>query len=93
MNDEVLDFIHRRFPKDCNWTSGNCYYFARILNARFGGTIYYGVEAGHFVTEIDGRFYDWTGEIPDNDDLYIIWSDFDSYDAAQKLRIIEDCIL
>lgn len=40
--NEVTEFIHRRFPDDCNWTSGNCYYFAVILQARFGGEkLYY----------------------------------------------------
>lgn len=93
MQNEVLDFIHRRFPINNDWVSGNCYYFARILNARFGGTIYYDVEIGHFVTEINGKFYDWNGEVPENDDLYVLWSNFDSYDQCQKMRIIKDCIL
>ena len=93
MSNEVLDFIHKRFPIDNDWVSGNCYYFARILNARFGGLIYYDVEIGHFVTEINGRFYDWNGEVPENDDLYVLWSNFDSYDPCQKMRIVRDCIL
>ena len=36
---EVMEFIQRRFPKDSNWTNGNCYYFALILSDRFNGTI------------------------------------------------------
>ena len=34
--DEVIEFIKRRFPTDSNWLSGNCYYFAKILQERFG---------------------------------------------------------
>ena len=30
--NQVEEFIQRRFPVDCNWTNGNCYYFAVILN-------------------------------------------------------------
>ena len=32
---EILDFIQRRFPKDSDWTTGNCYWFAGILGNRF----------------------------------------------------------
>ena len=35
LEEIVLKFIKRRFPVDCNWLSGNCYYFAQILMARF----------------------------------------------------------
>ena len=30
LNKDILDFINRRFPidKDCDWMTGNCYYFA-----------------------------------------------------------------
>ena len=61
MKNEVLDFINRRFPCDCNWTNGNCFYFAVILAVRFNGKVYYDPINGHFVTEIKGRLYDWKG--------------------------------
>ena len=48
--DKILDFIHRRFEQDCEWTSGNCYYFALILKGRFRkGKIVYDVIDGHFL--------------------------------------------
>ena len=31
---DVLEFIHRRFKKDNDWTTGNCYYFACILKEK-----------------------------------------------------------
>jgi len=46
----VLEFIHRRFPQDSNWLTGNCYHFALILSSVFNGDIFYDVVAGHFVT-------------------------------------------
>lgn len=33
--NKIEEFINRRFPNDCNWLSGNCYYFAIILKDRF----------------------------------------------------------
>ena len=63
-NDMVLEFIHRRFPVDCHWLDGNCYYFALILLDRFPiGKILYDVIDGHFVCEIDGVKYDWSGVV------------------------------
>lgn len=90
--NEVLEFIKRRFPHECNWSSGNCYYFAIILKDRFPeGTIYYDVINGHFVFEYLNKYYDWAGEI--NPDGHLVdWENFDKYDKLQKSRIIRDCI-
>ena len=45
MNDDILDFIARRFPitegDNDHWMTTNCYYFARILKSRFKGEIWY----------------------------------------------------
>ena len=35
--DKVIDFIKKRFKIDCDWTTGNCFYFAKILESRFPG--------------------------------------------------------
>ena len=44
-NDDILDFIARRFPitegDNNDWMGKNCYYFARILKSRFKGEIFY----------------------------------------------------
>lgn len=93
-NDEVLDFIKKRFSIDCNWTNGNCYYFAVILKERFGGLIMYDVVNGHFAVYIDGILYDWHGIVIWEDlSYYVEWDKFDDYDSLQKQRIIRDCIL
>lgn len=94
MKNKILDFIHHRFPIDCKWLNGNCYYFALILKNRFNGIIFYDVIDGHFITEIDGLKYDWSGVVKeDNNHIYIEWDKFEEYDELQKQRIIRDCIL
>jgi len=92
MKNKVLEFIKKRFPVDCNWLDGNCYYFAQILKLRFSGTIFYDVVYGHFVTEIGGIKYDWSGVVNDKDREYIRWDDFSYYDLLLEKRIIRDCI-
>ena len=91
--DDVLEFIHRRFPVDNDWLTGNCYYFAMILKERFGGTICYDVIDGHFLTVIDGVKYDWSGVVPANNHPYVIWDSFECYDRNQFNRVYMDCIL
>lgn len=100
-NNEVLEFIRRRFPCDplASWTTKNCYYFAIILKARFAeGSIYYDVVDGHFLFLYKGWFYDYYGiafsetDIP-NPYRVIEWDKFDNYDRNQQQRIIEYCIL
>ena len=92
IQDEVLEFIHRRFPTDYNWKSGNCYFFAVILHEKYKcSTIYYDVIDGHFCVKIGDKYYDWEG-------VYypaapIEWDNFDEYDSLLKQRIIRDCIL
>lgn len=92
MVDDVLSFIQRRFYKDCNWTDGNCYYFALILKTRFpGGLIYYDVINGHFLYKYCDKYYDWTGIVNPVGKL-VEWGKFGKYDAAQKKRITRSCL-
>lgn len=97
MRDKVLEFIHRRFPVDCRWTSGNCYYFAMILKSRFPqGAIYYDTVQGHFIVYIGGLYYDYRGvyRVSEADSAHLIdWGSFSEYDKHQYQRIVKDCIL
>lgn len=94
MQDEVLEFIRRRFVDDCNWTNGNCYYFAVILKTRFpDGEIFYDVINGHFVFLYNNVFYDYIGAYSEYKDVLILWDEFDKYDSLLKQRIIRDCIM
>lgn len=91
--NEVLDFIKKRFPNDCNWLNGNCYYFSQILKSRFpSGDICYDVINGHFVFKYKSKYYDWYGEVSKNGKI-VRWDSFEYYDSLQKQRIIRDCIL
>lgn len=94
VSTKVIEFIKRRFPTDCNWTTGNCYYFVVILKNRFpDGDIVYDLISGHFLFWYHGKMYDYNG-VWDHKERYIInWNNFDSYDSNQKKRIIEDCIM
>lgn len=93
MKNEVLEFIRRRFEKDCNWTTGNCYYFAIILKDRFPeGEVYYDVIYGHFVFQYRNQYYDWNGIVKSVGYL-VGWDKFDEYDFLQKEVIVRDCIL
>ena len=90
--DEVLEFIERRFKKDCDWINGNCYYFAVILQERFpGGIIYYDVIDGHFLYFYNENYYDWVGIVKPTGVL-IDWDRFGEYDSLQKKVIIRDCV-
>lgn len=92
--NKVLQFISRRFESDCNWKTGNCYYFAVILKTRFPeGKIFYDVISGHFLFQYRNQFYDWSGLYHSNDTYLVSWEEFDQYDHLQKARIIRDCIM
>lgn len=93
LNDNVLDFITNRFQIDCDWTSGNCYYFAKILEARFpGGSIYYDVIDRHFIYRYKGNYYDYNGIVEMNGKRIIPWNRFKEYDINVYKRVIRDCI-
>jgi hypothetical protein len=89
---KVVEFIKRRFPTDCNWTNGNCYYFALILSSRFNGIIYYDVIDGHFICKIDNNYYDYFGIVDINNRILVEWNKFQEYDSLQYERIMQDVI-
>lgn len=96
MRTEVLEFIKRRFSKDCDWTNGNCWWFASILCERFaavGAERWYCPVEGHFVTMIDGVFYDANGIfIPLKEEKPQRWKDLILDDATYAMRLVRDCM-
>ena len=97
--DRIEEFIKRRFQKDCDWTNGNCYFFALILHDRFAdyddGFIVYEPIAGHFMFKYDGKYYDWTGQVeltPAQKEAIVYWVEYRHMDEAHYARIVRDCI-
>ncbi len=77
---------------DTVFTCGCCYWFAAILCMRFSGRtrMMYDQVENHFVTEIDGRMYDITGDVTDKYDVEP-WDELD--DDLLKSRLVRDCIM
>ena len=92
MNQEVLDFINRRWQEDCHWLDGNCYWFAHILHTRFSILeIYYLPIEGHFICGDGKNFYDWSGyKIPKEEPW--LFSDIAINDPLWFERIVRDCV-
>ena len=84
LENKIDEFIHRRFPIDCNWLNGNCYWFAHILCEAFGLKMYYLEIDNHFVAKDDNdNYYDWSGKIiPDENP--ILWEDMAEYIGIDK---------
>ena len=92
VEEKVNEFIQRRFPKDSNWTSGNCYYFALILSKTFNGEIYYDPIEGHFVSKIEELFFDYLGKYNKSDQDLISFEDIRKTDSNWYSYLIRDCI-
>lgn len=94
----INDFIKRRFPIDCNWMDGNCYWFAQILaNAfpEYEPIICYWPKEGHFTCcfwKLNKAHFDYSGEVTELDNFF-------SLDAIAELdpewyqRLRRDCII
>ena len=89
---DVLTWIKQRFPVDCNWTTGNCYFFAKMLEAAFpGGTIMYDPIVGHFLYKYQNCLYDYHGIQPVPTVLYR-WEQYKYDDPKHWLHIMRDCV-
>lgn len=96
MEKEILEFINRRFPEDCHWLDGNCFYFAQILAARFAGDVVYEPIDGHFLFwAADDNFYDWTGKRNYTEEQrrkMFTWRNASRVDELLYKRINNDCV-
>ena len=91
----VLEFIRHFKGAEETFLCGCCYWFAFILQERFGGTMMYEPVKNHFVQEIGGRFYDASGDVTDtykNSEYLMFWSDMEQYDPLLYQRLVRDCI-
>ena len=53
------------------YTNGSCYHFYLILKKVFPNAVCW-YDESHIVTEINGKFYDITGEVQKNSNLLIL---------------------
>lgn len=91
---EIIKFINLfssfgRDIIDC-FTCGNCYWFAQILEKRFGGTIVYYPIMNHFAFCKNECVYDITGQIEDK--KYYDWEWYKEFEPIESARIIKQCI-
>jgi hypothetical protein len=95
---EVVDFItdfkamHPAEVEDV-FLHGYCYWFAKILEERFEGIIYYMPIDNHFITRIGKEYYDIRGKL--NGDEFnpcCPWSEYKHTDSLEVGRIYRDCI-
>lgn len=89
--EHFLARFHLADDVDTVFTNGCCYWFAVILHCRFpDSTLMYDQVENHFVTQIQGRLYDITGDVTEKYQVKP-WDALD--DGLLKKRIIRDCIL
>lgn len=90
---DIEDFIKLFKGTETIFTDGLCYWFAHILTTKFGGTIMYAAIVGHFVSSIDGRLWDVTGDITDRYAAIplIDWDYLQREEPIWSKRIIEGC--
>lgn len=93
--DEVIEFIRRRFAKDCDWMEGNCFWFAAILCERFDELyMWYEPIVGHFYAgDIKGNvFFDWAGAHIGLENKPILFAKIAENDDLWFSRLIRDCV-
>lgn len=91
----IDDWIKQRFPTDCNWLNGNCYFFANILMSGWpGGQIVYDPIIGHFMYLYNDHLYDWTGDKGleiDYEDPLCDWDEYAEKETNHWKHIMRDC--
>ena len=96
MDTEILEFIKRRFHNRDLWLNGNCYYFAKILETRFGLQIVYCPLPGHFMARdiTSGLFYDWLGSHTEDEiSPYYVWDELKAEEPGLYRTIVEGCVM
>lgn len=93
----VLNFINDfkgKYPAEIEdvFSNGYCYWFAEILHQRFNGIIYYLPIKNHFITKINGKYFDITGEVIPDEKVYE-WEYYANFDYLDYNRVVKNCIL
>lgn len=90
---DIIRWISNFKDAKKTFTEGCCYWFAYILQQRYGGEIWYDNIIGHFVCKIEGTYYDVTGVYePENIDWLESWSSIQQTEPERAQRITKHCI-
>lgn len=75
------------------FTEGLCYWFAYILTSKFGGNIMYSPLNSHFVSSINERLWDATGDVTEKyvASPLIDWNYLMEIEPSWSKRIIDGC--
>ena len=73
------------------FTNGNCYHFSLILKSMYNGTIVYDPHGSHFLTKIDGNYYDITGKVERPMDEYP-WDEMEDIDCNEYALVVDNCV-
>lgn len=87
---EILKFISNFKDMQDHYLYGKCYWFAIILQTRFGGVLYYNQVENHWVTKIGETLYDVQGVVNSTD--YEEWPGEIIEDTLYYNRLVRDCI-
>lgn len=73
----ILNFIQNLKGSEKVFLNGCCYWFAFILQERFGGNMMYEPVINHFIQEIGGRLYDASGDVTEQytTEYLMFWAD------------------
>ena len=94
IEDFIADFkaMHPIEIED-TFLHGYCYWFAKILEERFEGTIYYLPIDNHFITRIGKEYYDIRGKLnAEQINPCCPWSEYEHTDSLEVKKIYRDCI-
>lgn len=95
---DILKFIgnfKKGSPKEIIeifFTQNNCYHFAVILTNMFDGNIIYDIDNNHFISEINGYYYDITGLVEEPLNSYM-WKDMEEKDPIEYDSVYEACVM
>lgn len=90
-SDSINKFINGFKPVKDFFLNGYCYWFAKLLEDRFNGVIYYMPIKNHFISRINGHYYDANGKIEPDETVYL-WSVYEIKNPIEAKRITKYCI-
>jgi hypothetical protein len=88
---DILKFIKGFTEVKDFFLFGYCYWFAVILEQHFGGVICYLPIKNHFVTRIHNVYYDASGRVVPDEQVFV-WSTYLYKYPTECRSIIRGCI-